>query len=238
MKPLTQATEDGSPLQVRRAFLRNAAAGTVVSALGGYYVLSDQLTRLAHAETRPDGKQRIPPGQRLIDYLKPMGGSAGNASRGQWRLKVHGEVERPFEIDFKDLLAMKQQQFNVDVHCVTGWSLLGSTWTGVAFTEFAARAGIKDKARYVIFEAAHGYTANVPLAAAMAPSVFVAHEFNGKPLPVGHGAPVRNVLPDRYFWKSAKWLTGIRFVVRDEPGYWETRGYSNSADPWREERYA
>ena len=89
----------------------------------------------------------------------------------------------------------------------------------------------------VIFEAAHGYTSNVPLREALAPTVLVARELEGAALPRTHGGPLRAIVPDLYFWKSAKWLTGIRFVARDEPGYWETRGYHNHADPWREERY-
>ena len=88
------------------------------------------------------------------------------------------------------------------------------------------------------FEAAHGYTSNVMLRDALAPNVMIAQKLEGAPLPRAHGGPLRAVVPQLYFWKSAKWLTGIRFVAHDEPGYWETRGYNNHADPWREERYA
>jgi len=102
----------------------------------------------------------------------------------------------------------------------------------------AKRAKLKKTARHVVFEAAHGYTANVPLGEALKPNVMIAHRLDGRPLQRAHGAPVRNVVPDLYFWKSAKWLTGIRFVTRDEPGYWERRGYNNHGDPWLEERYA
>ena len=115
--------------------------------------------------------------------------------------------------------------------------MLGGTWTGVQVAHLASKAGVKKTARHVIFEAAHGYTANVPLAEATARNVMVTHQLNGKPFQRRHGAPVRGLVPDLYFWKSAKWLTGIRFVTRDEPGFWETRGYHNHADPWREERY-
>jgi DMSO/TMAO reductase YedYZ molybdopterin-dependent catalytic subunit len=90
----------------------------------------------------------------------------------------------------------------------------------------------------VIFEAASGYTSNVPLREALAPNVLLAHKYEGQSVPLAHGAPVRAVVPDLYFWKSAKWLTGIFFSSVDQPGYWETRGYSNHADPWKEERYS
>ena len=109
---------------------------------------------------------------------------------------------------------------------------------GVRVVDLAERAKLKKSVRYVIFEAAHGYTSNISLRDALKPTVMVAHQLNGAPLPRAHGAPVRAIAPEFYFWKSAKWLTGIRFSNHDEPGYWETRGYSNHADPWKEERYA
>ena len=108
----------------------------------------------------------------------------------------------------------------------------------VRVADLAARAKVRGSAHYVIFEAASGYTANIPLHDALKPNVLVAHKHDGLPLARPHGAPVRALVPDSYFWKSAKWLTGIYFTETDRPGYWETRGYSNHADPWKEERYA
>jgi DMSO/TMAO reductase YedYZ molybdopterin-dependent catalytic subunit len=116
--------------------------------------------------------------------------------------------------------------------------LVGGLWKGVQIATLAEKAGVTSEARFVIFEAAHDYTANAPLKEATADTAMVTYRLNGKPLALEHGAPVRGLVPDLYFWKSAKWLTGIRFVKIDEPGYWETRGYSNHADPWKEERYA
>jgi DMSO/TMAO reductase YedYZ molybdopterin-dependent catalytic subunit len=110
-------------------------------------------------------------------------------------------------------------------------------WTGVTIAHLAKLAKVKDTARHVIFEAAHDYTANVRLSEALAPTSLVVYKLHGGALPRPHGPPVRSLMPDLYFWKSAKWLTGIRFVARDKPGYWETRGYHNHADPWQEERY-
>ena len=123
------------------------------------------------------------------------------------------------------------------IECVTKWTVLDAKWTGVRLADLAARAKPKPSARHVIFEASAGYTANVPIREALAPNVLVAHKYEGSPLARAHGAPVRAIVPDLYFWKSAKWLTGIRFVSADRPGYWETRGYHNHADPWKEERY-
>lgn len=222
----------------RRRFIQAAGAGTVVLALGGVYVLSDELTREAQAQTRPDGRPRLPPGQRVIQSLRPMGGEPGDPSPSAYRLRVHGAVEAPFELTFAELLALPQSEQALDVHCVTTWSVLGAKFKGVKVADLAERAKPKKSARYVIFEGANDYTSNVSLRDALKPTVMVAHQLNDAPLPRAHGAPVRAIVPDFYFWKSAKWLTGIRFSDHDELGYWETRGYNNHADPWRFERYA
>lgn len=228
-----------SNLLERRRFIQMAGAGTAVLALGGLqFALSDELTRIARAETRTDGKPRLPPGQRVLERLKPMGGEEGDPSPSAFRLRVHGLVEHELRLGFDELLALPQVTLPVDVHCVTGWSVLGASFTGVRVAELARRAGVKPHARHVIFEAAHGYTSNVRLAEATRDNCLVTHRLGDRPLARANGAPVRGLVPDLYFWKSAKWLTGIRFVERDEPGYWEQRGYNNHADPWLEERYA
>ncbi len=221
----------------RRTFL-GAVAGTAAVFLGGigYVKAGAEETRRLTRELRPDGRPRLPPGQYPLAKLRPMGGIEGDPSPGKYRLAVHGAVEKPFELDFAALLAMPQIEQVCDVHCVTKWSVLGSAWTGVRVSDLAARAVLKASARYVIFEAAADYTANIDLAEALKPNVLVAHRHEGRPIARPHGPPVRALVPDRYFWKSAKWLTGIRFVEKDAPGYWERRGYHNHADPWLEER--
>jgi DMSO/TMAO reductase YedYZ molybdopterin-dependent catalytic subunit len=224
----------------RRQFLRSAAAGSLLMAFGGALarIAADDLTRAARAENRPDGRPRLPPGQRVIEFLKPMGGDEGDPDVRAFKLRVHGLVKTPFELDYAALLKLPQVTKDADVHCVTGWSMLGGQWKGVQVAALASLAGASGDVRHVIFEGAHGYTANVPLKQATADNALVTYRVNGKPLSVDHGAPVRGLVPDLYFWKSAKWLTGIRFVRDDEPGYWERRGYNNHADPWKEERYA
>ena len=224
----------------RRSFIKSAAAGTLMMALGGalFRIAADDLTKQARAEKRGDGRPRLPPGQRVIEFLRPMGGQEGDGDVKTFKLKVHGLVKKPFEVDYAGLLQLPQVEKVADVHCVTGWSLLGGVWKGVQIATLAEKAQVKPEARFVIFEAAHGYTANAPLKEATADTAMVTYRLNGKPLALQHGAPVRGLVPDLYFWKSAKWITGVRFVRADEPGYWETRGYNNHADPWREERYA
>ncbi len=222
----------------RRRFVRLAGVGTVFAALGGWYVFADDAeTKAAREESLPDGRARLPPGQKVISQLKPMGGTRGSPNKSAFRLRVHGAVETPLELDFGELLEMPQRDLSLDVHCVTGWSRLGASWEGVRIADLAALAKPKPSARYLILEAAHGYTANVPLEEALSPDSLIAHRHEGSPLAAAHGAPVRAVIPQLYFWKSAKWITGLCFCEQDQPGYWETRGYHNHADPWREQRY-
>ncbi|MEZ4366224.1 MAG: molybdopterin-dependent oxidoreductase [Kofleriaceae bacterium] len=223
----------------RREFIRSAAGGTLLLALGGglYRLAADDLTREAQAETRTDGRPRLPPGQRVLEALRPMGGAEGPGDARSFKLRVHGAVTKPLEFDYAALLKLPQVTKTADVHCVTGWSMLGGAWKGVQISHLASLAGVKAEARHVILEAAHGYTANVPLAEATRPDCLITYRLNGRPFALPHGAPVRGLIPDLYFWKSAKWITGVRFVRDDEPGYWETRGYHTHADPWREERY-
>jgi len=225
----------------RRQALKLAAAGAVVGTFAGYYQLvkaGDRETREARSQKRADGRPRLPPGQFLLKTMREMGGLVGDTEPANFTLTVHGEVNKPLRIDFAALLKLPQVDQVCDVHCVTAWSVFDVEWRGVPVAHLAELAGMKETARHVIFEAAFGYTANVLIEEALAPTSLVAHRLFGDPVPVPHGAPVRALVPDLYFWKSAKWLTGIRFAAQDEPGFWETRGYNNHADPWREERYA
>jgi DMSO/TMAO reductase YedYZ molybdopterin-dependent catalytic subunit len=229
---------DAQRLDDRRRFLRLAGIGSAVAALGAWWLFADDdRTAAARNEALPDGRPRLPPGQRVLERLKPMGGAPGSPSKSDFRLQIHGEVEQPFTLDFAELLALPQQELELDVHCVTGWSVLGAAFTGVRIADLAARAKPHASVRHVILEGAHGYTANVRLDEALAETSLVCHRHLGEALAERNGAPVRALIPQLYFWKSTKWLTGIRFVSRDEPGYWEVRGYHNHADPWLEERY-
>jgi len=223
----------------RRNFIKSAVAGTALLGFGGALMrlAADDLTRAARAENRSDGRPRLPPGQRVIEFLRPMGGEEGDGKSETFRLKVHGACKKPFEVDYENLLKLPQVEKMADVHCVTGWSMIGGMWKGVQLKKLAELAEMTDEARYVILEAAHGFTANIPMKEAMADNAMVTYRINGKPFSIDHGAPVRGLIPDLYFWKSSKWITGVKFVKNDAPGFWETRGYNNHADPWKEERY-
>jgi DMSO/TMAO reductase YedYZ molybdopterin-dependent catalytic subunit len=222
----------------RRTFLA-AAGGTLISiGLPGTFVkLFDLEQQALAAQTRPDGRPRVPPGQDAVKEILDMGGRPGLATAENFTLRIKGEVEKPLVLSFRELMALEQVQLTCDVHCVTGWTLLDSRWNGVRLSTLMHLAKVRKEANFVIFEAYGGYTANIPITEARKENVILAHTFSGKKLPKENGGPVRALVPDRYFYKSAKWLEGIKFTVKDEPGYWERNGYSNSADPWKEERY-
>src|SRR3954470_4696871 len=167
----------------RRQFIKSAAVGTAFMALGGTLlrIAADDLSKNARAEKRGDGRERLPPGQRALEALRPMGGDEGDGDVRTFKLKVHGEVKTPFELDYSELLKLPQVTKEADVHCVTGWSLIGGLWKGVQISLLAEKAGMKDGVRHVIFEAAHGYTANVPLKEATGDTSMITYRLNGKP---------------------------------------------------------
>jgi len=222
----------------RRDFMA-AAGGTLVSiGLPGVFVkLMDSENRALAAQLRPDGRPRIPPGQHAVKALPNMGGTRGTKNISDWRLEIGGEVENPRTLKLADLLDLRQINLTCDVHCVTGWTLLDSLWRGIPLTTVIDLVKVKASARFVIFEAAGDYSSNIPLSEARKDNVILAHGYSGSDLPQVHGAPLRGLVPDRYFYKSVKWIKAIRFVSVDEPGYYEESGYSNSADPWKEERF-
>lgn len=163
-----------------------------------------------------------------------------------WRFKVWGDVENPIELSWDDWKQLPRVRQTTDFHCVTTWSKLDVQWGGVRFSDLAALVMPTDKARFVIQQGAEGYTTNTPLEELMDNDVLLADEFilnlNGKDngwqaIPTDRGGPLRTIVPKLYAWKGSKFLVGLRFQERDEPGFWEVRGYHNHADPWKNERY-
>ena len=126
----------------------------------------------------------------------------------------------------------------MDVHCVTRWSVLDVPWKGVLLSNLLALARPKKAAQFLVFDCEQGYSTNISLTEAAKNNVMLANELFGEALPHQHGGSARGLVPDLYFYKSGKWLTGLRILAKDEPGFWETRGYSNTADPWKEDRYS
>lgn len=223
----------------RRQFMA-AAGGSVVGIglPGTFRTLTAQEDHALIRARRPDGRLRIPPGQRAVAALQDMGGTPGVADTAGFQLRLYGAVDRPVTLTLDRLNALGRVEITCDVHCVTGWTLLEARWGGIPLTTLMELAAVREEAGFVIFESPGEYTANIPLAEARKANVILADRFQGNPLPLDHGAPFRALVPDLYFWKSAKWVQGIRFAAEDEPGYYESRGYSNSADPWTEERFS
>jgi DMSO/TMAO reductase YedYZ molybdopterin-dependent catalytic subunit len=181
----------------------------------------------------------VPPGQTVTQGFPVLHvGDVPTIDPLTWRLRFFGLVENPFELSYEELKALPATEWHGDIHCVTRWSKLATTWTGVKFSTLLERAKPHATATHVVQHADNDYTTNLPLAAMLGDDVLVAYAFDGKPIEPIHGGPVRMFVPRKYFWKSAKWLHGLEFLDKDQKGFWEVRGYNNDADPWKEERYA
>ncbi len=223
----------------RRKFMAAAGGSLVSIGLPGVFVkLLDAENEAFAAELRPDGRLRIPPGQHAVKQLSDMGGVKGVGMVPAWRLEISGAIKQPRTLTFGDVMKLPQVPLTCDVHCVTTWTLLDSRWQGVSLQTIMDLVKVGKDAKFVVFEAPGDYSSSIPIAEAKKDNVLLAHGFSGKPLAQAHGAPLRALVPDRYFYKSVKWVQRIKFTKEDEPGYYETRGYSNSADPWKEERYS
>ena len=179
----------------------------------------------------------IPPGQHVVETLPSLGSNPNPRSLEEWRFYVKGEVEQALEFTWEEFNALDQVDQVIDHHCVTGWTLLNVSWAGVAVSHLLSLAQTNDNARFVVFDCENGYSTSIPIEEALKPNVLVATKLFGSPLPTEHGGLARGLVPDLYFYKSGKWVTGLRVLEQDELGFWESRGYSNSADPWNEERY-
>ncbi len=181
----------------------------------------------------------IPPGQTLTTGFPVLHvGDVPSFDATTWRLRFYGEVEHPFELSFDELRALPSVEWRGDIHCVTRWTKKETIWRGASFKALVERARPLKNVTHVVQYADNGYTTNLPLAEMLGDDVLVAWEFDGAALEPIHGGPVRMLVPKKYFWKSAKWVHGIEFLDHDVKGFWETRGYNNDADPWKEERYA
>ncbi len=181
---------------------------------------------------------RLPPGQKEVKNWPVLDlGVQPQVKPESWRLRVSGLVENVLAWTLPQFLALPQEEFTSDIHCVTAWSRYDNRWQGVSSRTILERVRPKPEARHVVFHAYDGYTTNVTLDVFAEPDVVLAHSWDGKPLSREHGGPVRVVVPHWYFWKSAKWVNRIEFLAEDRPGFWEVRGYHNEGDPWKEERY-
>jgi DMSO/TMAO reductase YedYZ molybdopterin-dependent catalytic subunit len=184
------------------------------------------------------GDDRLPPGQHRTEEFPVLSkGAVPDVARETWTLSVGGAVDEPVAFDWEEFSSLGEETQRQDFHCVTGWSRFDCEFTGVPFPTLADRVGVDDDAVHVRFHAADDYTTDLPLADCRRPETLFAFAFEGDPLPPAHGGPVRVVTPHRYAYKGAKWVTGVEFLTEPKRGFWERRGYSVTANPWREERF-
>jgi DMSO/TMAO reductase YedYZ molybdopterin-dependent catalytic subunit len=180
---------------------------------------------------------RVPPGQYVTaDFPVLSAGPTPHTSLDMWTFSLAGAIDEPKSWTWNELQALPQETVTVDIHCVTKWSKLDTTWTGVSLDTLLD--GIATTAGYALAFSDGGYTTNLPLEDLQDGKAWVAHTYDGEPLEPEHGGPARLLVPHLYFWKSAKWVRGIELRDEDEPGFWEGYGYHNYGDPWNEQRYA
>ena len=179
---------------------------------------------------------RLPPGQYLTrDFPVLSAGPTPKVHLHRWTFAIEGEIDEPRSWTWEELQALPAEAFTVDIHCVTKWSKLDTTWTGVAIDTLLD--GVVTEAEHVVARCDGDYTTNVPLEDVTGGRAWLAHTFAGEPLAAEHGGPARLLVPHLYFWKSAKWVRGLTLTIEDQPGFWELAGYHNYGDPWREQRY-
>ncbi len=184
--------------------------------------------------------ERVPPGQVLSERFPVL--HYGNVplykDLSKWDFRIFGLVAEPVRLTWEQLMALPRKTITADIHCVTRWSKLDTTWTGVPWREVLKLVQVKPEATHLMEHGENGFTTNISLEIlAEDPDAMLAFEYDGKPLTPEHGYPLRMLVPTKYFWKSAKWLRGLEFMAGDRPGFWEQNGYHMEGDPWREERF-
>ena len=179
---------------------------------------------------------RLPPGQHEVsDFPVLSAGPTPHTPLDQWTFSIEGEIDTPRRWSWEEFQVLPRETVTKDIHCVTHWSKFDTVWEGVSLDTLLGE--IDTAAEYVVAFCDGGYTTNLPLEDVTDGKAWVAYSYDGGPLPPAHGGPARLLVPHLYFWKSAKWVRGLRLVDHDEPGFWEVRGYHDYGDPWKEQRY-
>ncbi len=183
-------------------------------------------------------RRRVPPGQYVTDRFPVLHyGPVPSFDRDSWDFRIWGLVEEEKRWTFDQFRQLPTREVVADIHCVTGWSKLDTRWEGVSTHEVLRHVQLKPEARFVLVHAERGFTTNLSLEDFLREENLFAWRYNGEELTPEHGWPLRLVVPSLYFWKSAKWVRGIELLADDRPGFWESYGYHNRGDPWKEERY-
>jgi DMSO/TMAO reductase YedYZ molybdopterin-dependent catalytic subunit len=180
--------------------------------------------------------KRVPPGQYVTkDFPVLTYGPTPRSAITDWKFEINGEIDDPVSWSWEEFQELPQESFTKDIHCVTKWSKLDTTWKGVSLDVLLE--GVDTEAEYAMAFSDGGYTTNLPLEDLRGGKAWLVHEFGGEPLEAEHGGPARLLVPHLYFWKSAKWVRGLTLMPSDKPGFWEENGYHTYGDPWLEQRY-
>jgi DMSO/TMAO reductase YedYZ molybdopterin-dependent catalytic subunit len=183
-----------------------------------------------------ESSERLPPGQHLVRGFPVLSaGPTPHVELEEWTFSITGEIDAPRRWTWEELRALESEPITCDIHCVTSWSKLDTEWEGVSLDTLLS--GVETEAEYVTAWCDGGYTTNLPLAEVTGGRAWIAFGYDGEPLTREHGGPARLLVPHLYLWKSAKWVRGLVLRAEDEPGFWESLGYHNHGDPWREQRY-
>lgn len=181
--------------------------------------------------------ERLPPGQyETQDFPVLSAGPTPRVDLNRWDLSIYDEVENERKWTWDELINLPSEKFTVDIHCVTKWSKFDTLWKGVAVETLLAETNPRGK--FVVAYSDGGYTTNLPIADVSAGKAWIVYAFDNQPLAPEHGGPVRLLVPHLYFWKSAKWVRGLKVMNEDRAGFWEANGYHSYGDPWKEQRYA
>lgn len=197
------------------------------------------VTRGFTGRNRPaDLGTRLPPGQSLTEGFPVLSaGPTPRISTEKWRFALKDGPRPITSWNWAEFNALPQTKMTRDIHCVTTWSKFDTAWQGVLIDDIFAEAGIEPPTQFTLAHSYDGYSTNVPVADLVGGKAMIALRYEGRPIPPDHGGPARLLVPHLYFWKSAKWINGLQFTEKDEPGFWELRGYHRYGDPWREQRY-
>lgn len=199
-----------------------------------------------HKDDRPQGSgpanrhgmPQLPVGQHETQGWPVLDlGVKPQVSKEDWELVVDGACHNPLKLGWEELMALPQVEDTSDFHCVTSWSKFDMRWKGISLIDIAALAQVDPEARYLMAHGYDGYTTNVELVEALKKDVLLVHTYEDEPLPIEHGGHLRMITPQLYAWKGAKWICKITFMKENQRGFWEERGYSDSAHPWRNDRY-
>jgi DMSO/TMAO reductase YedYZ molybdopterin-dependent catalytic subunit len=198
----------------------------------------ERLKRVTNVPGESDD-DRVPPGQFLTEKFPVLhyGSVPVYQNLKSWDFRVFGLVEETQRFTWDDLMKLPSAAQTVDIHCVTRWSKLNTDWTGIPWRELMKVIKVKPEATHVMAHCEYGFTANIALDVLDDDDTMLAFLYDGKPLEPEHGYPLRLLVPKKYFWKSAKWLRGVEFMVDDRPGFWERNGYHMEGDPWKEQRF-